>query len=85
MKELSKQLKAIANERRLKILTLLAAGRRRKVGDLARALKLSFRSTSRHLQVLKQAGFLEDEQVKLYVYYRLRRDHPVYRCFVRLF
>lgn len=81
MKELAKQIRAVANERRLKIIRMLLRGSL-TVSDMARQLKLSFRSTSRHLQVMKQAGYLDTEQVGLSVFYRLRRDHPIYRCLV---
>lgn len=84
MKELSKQLKAIANERRLKILVLLTRGKAWTVGNIAEALKLSFRSTSRHLQVLKYAGLIADEQSGPFVYYRLDRHHPIFRCIAHL-
>lgn len=80
MKLLSRQLKALANERRLKILVLLANTREMPVVDISRALKASFRSTSRHLQILKGAGMIDDEQRSRYTYYHLRRDHAVYRC-----
>lgn len=80
MKEVAKQLKALGNERRLKIIMLLAARSPRSVGELAEALRLSFRSTSKHLQILKHAGFLENEQVGLTVLYRLVRDHSIYRA-----
>ncbi len=79
MKELAKQLRALANERRLAIIQMLGKGSM-TVGDIARKLKLSFRSTSRHLQVMKHTGYIESEQKGLAMFYRLRRDHPIYRC-----
>lgn len=84
MKLLSRQLRALANERRLKILVFLAKHRELTVGGVAELLKASFRSTSRHLQTLKSAGIIEDEQRSKYVYYHLRRDHAVYRCLAHL-
>ncbi len=79
MKDLARQLKAVANERRLKILVLLKKGGMWTVSDIADAIKLSIRSTSRHLQLLKQAGLLEDTQSGACVYYRPCKDHPVYK------
>lgn len=80
MREIARQLKALGNERRLKLITLLIRQSPRSVGSLAEGLRLSFRSTSRHLQVLKHAGFVESEQVGLTVLYRLKRDHPLFRA-----
>lgn len=79
MKEVAKQLRALGNERRLKMVLLLMRSRL-TVGDVARGIRLSFRSTSRHLQILKQAGLVESEQVGLSVFYRVAKDHPVFRA-----
>ena len=83
MKQLSRQLKALANERRLRILVLLA-DKARNVGGIAELLKRSFRATSRHLLVLRNAGLVESEQRGKFVVYRLERTHPVFRCLAGL-
>lgn len=79
MKEVARQLRALGNERRFKIITLLMRSRL-TVGEIARGIKLSFRSTSRHLQILKHAGLVESEQVGLSVFYRVVKDNPVFRA-----
>lgn len=84
MRDLSRKLKAVANERRLKILVLLSHGGKWTVGDLAEGIKLSFRSTSRHLAILKHAGLVSDEQDGLYVYYRIEKEHPVLKSLSNL-
>ena len=75
MKQEAKILKALANERRLRILGLLAKTKELSVGDIAEGINLSFRSTSRHLKVLEGTGFLDKNQVGLNVFYRLNPEH----------
>ena len=69
-KELERIYKGIANRRRIAIIRILKAGRA-TVSDIAAAIKLSHKSTSRHLQVLSAAGFVSSEQTGLFVYYSL--------------
>lgn len=75
MKELERQLKALANRRRLAIIKYLKTNREANVSELARAIKLSFKSTSHHLRLLSNTDFLEKEQKGLFVLYRLA-DSP---------
>ncbi len=63
----------LAEPRRRAILTLLASGER-SVGELESALNLSQPAVSKHLRVLREAGFVEatiDAQRRLY---RLRPE-----------
>ena len=76
MKELEKPLKALANRRRLAIVKYLKQNREASVGEIASAIKLSFRATSRHLGVLAAADILDKEQRSLAVYYRLATPLP---------
>jgi DNA-binding transcriptional ArsR family regulator len=58
----------LAEPSRRAILTLLAGGER-SVGDLEAALRLSQPSVSKHLRVLREAGFVEatvDAQRRVY-------------------
>jgi DNA-binding transcriptional ArsR family regulator len=72
MKDLEKQLKALANRRRLAILKILKSHKSgASVSQLSREIGLSFRATSRHLGVLLAAEILEKEQSSLNVYYFL--------------
>ena len=75
-RELERQLKAVANRRRLAIINILRKRKEANVGDIAEAIKLSFTSTSKHLIMLERAGFVEKEQRSLNVYYRLATDAP---------
>jgi len=70
-KELEKVFKAFANKRRLLILTVLKKKKELSVGDLASEIKLSFRSTSKHLKVLSGADLVVFEQKSKEDFYRL--------------
>jgi len=70
MKEQVKILKALANERRLKTLKYLKK-RNAPVFDIANAIRLSYKSTSRHLNVLYAAGILERQQILHEMHYFL--------------
>ncbi len=73
MKELERTLKALANKRRLDIIKYLKANRKMSVGEIAEAIKLSFRSTSRHLGILFVADIIEKEQKGLQIFYCLAK------------
>jgi DNA-binding transcriptional ArsR family regulator len=62
--------KAIANRKRIAIIRSLKSGSA-TVGELAASIKLSIKATSRHMQILKTAGFIVSEQSGLYVHYEL--------------
>ena len=76
MKELEKVLKALANERRLKILKILKKNPELSVGEVAEEIGLSFRSTSRHLNLLYRAGILEQERKANLVEYKIAKPMP---------
>ena len=67
--ELEKIFKALANRRRILIIKLLKKNKEMTVGDIARAIKLSFKSTSKHLSVLYLVGIVHKEQRNLQVFY----------------
>ncbi|WP_442918242.1 ArsR/SmtB family transcription factor [Magnetococcus sp. PR-3] len=62
--------KALANGHRLELLEFLAQGER-TVDALAGVSKLSVANTSQHLQVLRQAGLVDNRKEGQKVYYRL--------------
>lgn len=85
MKKFEKQLKALANARRLTIIKYLKDKREANVSDIADHLKLSFKSTSKHLAVLFAAEILEKEQRSLSTFYSLSLSLPkVAKTMVRL-
>lgn len=77
MKELERQLKALANRRRLAILKYLKEYREGSVGEIAAEISLSFKATSKHLGVLAARNIVESDQKSSQVFYRLGGVHPV--------
>lgn len=71
LKELEKYFKGLANRRRLEIILYLQKVRTTSVTDLAAHIHLSFKSTSRHLTVLRLAGIVERNQIGLIAVYSL--------------
>ncbi len=76
MKNYERLLKALANRRRLAILRYLQKKGEARVTDIAAAIKLSFKATSRHLQQLAAADILERDQRSLDVFYRIGKNLP---------
>jgi len=66
--------KALANKRRIVILDLLREREYMSVGEIAKSLKLSLESTSRHLSILYKAELLDREQKSLLVRYFLNTE-----------
>jgi len=77
MNEYEKILKALGNRRRLAIVKCLKTKKRVTVGEIARSIKLSFKSTSRHLGVLSSIDILDREYDRLSVFYSLSPKLPV--------
>ncbi|MBI4138661.1 winged helix-turn-helix transcriptional regulator [Candidatus Uhrbacteria bacterium] len=74
---IERTLKALANERRLAILWHLQTNELTVI-DIAERIKLSFRSTSKHLRILSNADVVRRRQKSRNVYYRLSvRPHPI--------
>ncbi len=70
-KELEKVFKALANKRRLAALSFIKKKKQANVGEVAEAIKLSFKSTSKHLSILASAGIIEKVQINLYSLYSI--------------
>ncbi|GBE16394.1 DNA-binding transcriptional repressor ArsR [bacterium BMS3Abin15] len=77
MKDLEKILKALANRRRLAILKYLKHKGTATVTDIAREIKLSFRSTSKHLGILSAFDIIEKNQEGPQVFYELSGKQAV--------
>ncbi len=83
MKELERQLKALANRRRLGIVKFLGKAKSASVGEIAKEIKLSFKSTSRHLAVLRSADIVSRDQASLQAIYSLHNaPHPISRYII---
>ena|SRR5690554_76477 len=68
--EAAQLLKALANERRLQVLCLLAGGER-SVGELNELLELSQSALSQHLAVLREEGLVETRREAQMIHYSL--------------
>ncbi|MDO8492875.1 MAG: metalloregulator ArsR/SmtB family transcription factor [bacterium] len=75
-KELERILKALANKRRLAILRVIKNKKEASVADIARQIKLSFTSTSKHLGILASANILEKDQRNVQVFYFFAENMP---------
>lgn len=73
-KDLERLFKAVANRRRIAILSLLKKRKSVKVGVVADEIRLSFNATSKHIGVLYGAGFVDREQHSLEMHYRIADD-----------
>jgi DNA-binding transcriptional ArsR family regulator len=76
LKELEKIFKALGNRRRLAIIRFLNRQGEQSVANIARKIKLSFTSTSKHLLALYRSDILDRRQESLSVYYRLQDRLP---------
>lgn len=74
MKRVEKILKALANKRRLAIVQYLKKNGEANVSEIARTIRLSFRSTSRHLAILSGAEITEKDQRSTEMFYRIASD-----------
>jgi len=70
-KELSKIFKALGNERRLLIVTILFKNRELTVGQISEFIHLSFKATSKHLLILSNAKLVSMRQISLNRMYSL--------------
>ena len=78
MNNLEKILKALANRRRLAIIKFLKNKREASVSEIADHIKLSMKSTSKHLAILAANDIVEKEQRSLQVFYSLLgQQNPV--------
>jgi DNA-binding transcriptional ArsR family regulator len=74
--ELEKIMKALANRRRLAAVRLIKRKKEMTVGAISDELRLSFKSTSKHLSLLVAADILEKEQRSIHMCFRLASDMP---------
>ncbi len=79
-KSIIKILKAISNEKRLKILKLLLNGQEYNVSEIAEELKMPFQTVSRHLERLRSADLVEFRQQALRNYYSVSDINEALFC-----
>ncbi len=75
-KDFEKIFKALANKRRLAIIRYLKKRKNATVGSIANEIKLSFKSTSKHLNILFVADIMDREQKDLQKFYSLSITIP---------
>ena len=75
-KDLVSIFRTLAGRRRLEIIHLLKDGRERSVSNIAADIKLSIRSTSKHLLQLLNHDFVEARRVRNIVLYKLADKPP---------
>jgi len=73
-RELARELKALGDETRLQMLTLLADHPELCVCDFEHALGITQSKASRHLRYLHNARLLDDRRDRVWIYYRLPDD-----------
>lgn len=78
IKEFEKACRLLSARKRLEILKLLINGKSMSVGEIALGINLSFKSTSKHLLLLRQGDFLERKQDRYSGLYKLNSDLPDY-------
>ena len=66
--------KAVANERRVKIIRMLGKKDEMTVNSIANELNLSMPAVSRHLVKLESVGLLKKRQTSKWIYYSLNLD-----------
>ena len=73
MKTTAQLFKALGDETRLRIITLLISGRELCVCDIMAVLGLPQSTVSRHLSYLRNTGLVDDRRQGIWMYYRVSR------------
>lgn len=73
MADLDKELKAMANKRRLAVISYLKKHKEASVSEIAEVINLSLKATSKHLMILASRDILEKEQRSLQMFYSLSK------------
>lgn len=71
MKRWTQIFKALANISRLRIIKLLSDGTERTVSDIAKEIHVSFKGTSKHLNLLHNLDVLKNDGKAGHVFYLL--------------
>ena len=79
-KDFTRCLKALANERRVRIVQELLTAAPLDVDALARRIKLSYKSTAKHVAQLERCDFLDRTNVGAQALYRVNRSHQLLRA-----
>ena len=74
MKEMTQIFKALSDETRLRIMSLLVNDKELCVCDIMEALHLPQSKASRHLSYLRNAGLVDDRRHGVWIYYKINRE-----------
>jgi ArsR family transcriptional regulator len=74
MKTTAQIFKALSDETRLRIMSLLITGQELCVCDIIAVLDLPQSTVSRHLAYLRNSNLLEDRRQGIWMYYRINKD-----------
>jgi len=79
IRRLEQQLKAVANARRLAMLSYLKKNKSATAGKIARAVRVSMPPASQHFRILKAAGIIEYKRRGKHISYRLslKQEEPI--------
>ncbi len=78
--------KALGNINRLKIIKMLVGGNSMTVTEISQEIKVSLKSTSRHLFILKNLELLESEGKNGHVFYSMNKNAPAdFKQAIKLF
>lgn len=85
MKQLEKTLKAMSNRRRLAIIKFLKETGGATVGEISREIRISFKTTSKHLGILLAADIVDREQKgRAVLYFLAKESKPIVKSLVSL-
>lgn len=83
MKPLAGIIKSLEEETRLRIMALLLDAEELCVCEFMEVLQLPQSSISRHLSLLKNAGWLSDRRAGVWIHYSLAKDlSPIHKTLV---
>ena len=74
MKATAQLFKALGDETRLRIITLLISGLELCVCDIMAVLELPQSTVSRHLAYLRNTGLVDDRRQGIWMYYRISQE-----------
>lgn len=76
IKNMAEVLKALGDEKRLKIIKIFASNNNETfcVSDVAKQLDISQPATSQHIKILKNIGILEENRRGFRVFYKINSD-----------
>lgn len=76
LKDLEKFFKCLANRKRLQIINFLVNKEEASVSDIAEHINLSFKSTSKHLSMLRNLNIVDNRKQSTIVFYSLSNPLP---------